>query len=153
MEKVRIDDVDSRPGPASVSRPLTKAVGASDVALNYYELAPGDSFAYGYHRHETQEELFIVQQGQVTFETEAGDVVVEAGEVVRFAPGEFQRGVNEGKERVVALALGAPQTRGDTEIRRECGACGARTRHTVERTDEGTLARCLDCDGVTWRFE
>jgi len=82
------------------------------MALNYYELAPGDSFAYGYHRHERQEELFLVQQGAATFETEAGDVVVEAGEVVRFVPGEFQRGVNEGEERVVAFALGAPRGRG-----------------------------------------
>jgi len=154
MEKVRIEDVETRPGPAAVSRPLTSALGASDVALNYYEFAPGESFAYGYHRHERQEELFIVQQGRVMFETESGDVVVEAGEVVRFAPGEFQRGVNEGDERVVAFALGAPQTRGDTEIRRECGHCGERTGHTVERTDDGgTLARCLDCDSVTGRFE
>ncbi len=153
MEKVRIEDVEGRPGPAAVSRPLTSALDASDVALNYYELAPGESFAYGYHRHETQEELFIVQEGTVTFETESGDLVVEAGEVVRFAPGEFQRGVNEGKERVVAFALGAPQDRGKTEIRRQCDDCGGRTRHTIERTDGGTLARCLDCDSVTGRFE
>ena len=154
MEKVRIDDVEGRPGPAAVARPLTDALGASDVALNYYELAPGESFAYGYHRHERQEELFVVQRGTVTFETESGDVPVEGGEVVRFAPGEFQRGVNEGDERVVALALGAPQVRGDTEIRRQCDDCGERTRHTVERADDGgTLARCLDCDAVTGRFE
>jgi mannose-6-phosphate isomerase-like protein (cupin superfamily) len=155
MEKVRIEDVDNRPGPATVLRSLTDALGATDLAINYYELAAGESFAYGYHRHETQEEVFLVQQGRVTFETESGDVSVEAGEVIRFAPGEFQRGVNEGSERVVAVALGAPQTRGDTEIRRECETCGERTRHTVERTDdgEGTLARCLDCDAVTGEFE
>ncbi|MBX0285876.1 cupin domain-containing protein [Haloarcula salinisoli] len=153
MEKVRIEDVEGRPGPAAVSRPLTDAVGATEMALNYYELAPGDSFAYGYHRHERQEELFVVQTGTVTFETEAGDVLVEGGEVIRFAPGEFQRGVNEGEERVVAFALGAPRDRGDTEIRRQCDDCGERTRHTIERTDDGTLARCLDCDGVTGRFE
>jgi len=128
-------------------------VGADEVALNYYELASGDSFAYGYHRHERQEELFVVQQGTVTFETESGDRAVEAGEVVRFAPGEFQRGVNEGEERVVAFALGAPRDPGDTEIRRHCDDCGERTGHTVERADAGTLARCLECESVTGRFE
>jgi len=155
MEKVRIEDIDCRPGPAAVKRPLTDALGASDVALNYYELTPGESFAYGYHRHESQEEIFIVQQGRVTFETETGDVSVEAGAVIRFAPGEFQRGVNEGDERVVAFAVGAPQARGDTEIRRECDACSERTSHTVERTDDkqGTRARCLNCDAVTGAFE
>lgn len=73
--------------------------------------------------------------------------------MVRFAPGEFQRGVNDREERVVAFALSASRERGDTEIRRECGACGGRTRQTVERAGDGALARCLDCDSVTGRFE
>jgi hypothetical protein len=51
MEKVRIEEIDSRVAPAEVKRPLTAALGASDLALNYYELAPGDSFAFGYHAH------------------------------------------------------------------------------------------------------
>ena len=152
MEKIRIENVDARPGPAAVSRPLTDALAASEVAINYYELAPGDSFAYGYHRHERQEELFLVQQGRVTFETETGDVSVESGEVIRFAPGEFQRGVNEGTARVVAFALGVPQRPGETDIRRACEACGERTRHTVDADDGERLARCLDCGTVTGRF-
>ena len=155
MERIRIDDVDSRAGPATVKRPLAAALGASDVALNYYELAAGESFAYGYHRHESQEELFVVERGEVTFETKRGDVVAEAGEVVRFEPGEWQRGVNTGGKRVVALAIGAPQDAGETEIRRECERCGERTPHEVALADEGdgTVARCLDCGAVTGRFQ
>lgn len=154
MERIRVDEVDSRAGPAAVKRPLSAALGASDVALNYYELAAGESFAYGYHRHESQEELFVVERGEVTFETERGDVVVEAGEVVRFEPGEWQRGVNTGGKRVIAFAIGAPQEAGETEIRRECERCGDRTPHTVALADDGgTLARCLDCEAVTGRFE
>ncbi|MFT4946639.1 MAG: putative cupin superfamily protein, partial [Natronomonas sp.] len=88
MEKVRIDDIDRRIDVSTLQRPLTDALGASDLALNYYELAPGDSPAYGYHKHEAQEEVFVIQQGEMTFETETGEVVVEAGEALRFGPGE-----------------------------------------------------------------
>jgi len=155
MEKVRIDDVDRRVGPASVKRPLTDAVDAANVSLNYYELAPGESFAYGYHSHDSQEELFVIQQGHVTFETETGDVEVDAGDVIRFAPGEYQQGFNTSDEQVVALAIGAPQATGETEILRECPACEERTPHTVERVDDGqtTRARCLVCSEQTGRFE
>ncbi len=59
--------------------------------------------------------MFLVQSGTATFETEDGDVRVGAGEASRFAPGEWQRGHNEGDERVVALALGAPQEMDDTD--------------------------------------
>ena len=155
MEKLRIEAVDPQVDAATVFRPLTEAIGATDVALNQFELAPGDSFAYGYHRHEDQEELFVIQSGRVTFETEDGDVVVEDGELIRFGPGEYQQGVNTGDERVVALAIGAPQETGGTEIRRECADCGERTPTTVEVADDGAakITRCLDCDAVTGRFE
>jgi uncharacterized cupin superfamily protein len=155
MERVRIDDVDRRIDTATVSRPLTSALGAENVALNYYELAPGDSFAYGYHKHEAQEEVFVIQAGEVTFETEDGDVAVGAGELIRFAPGEFQRGINTGDERVVALALGAPRESGESEIRRHCEDCGERTETTIERAPDGDakLTRCLECGAVTGRFD
>jgi uncharacterized cupin superfamily protein len=155
MEKVRIDDLERRTDVSTVQRPLSRALGTEHVSLNYYELAPGASPAYGYHKHEAQEELFVVQQGELTFETESGEVVVEAGDAIRFGPGEFQQGVNTGDERAVILAVGAPQDGGDVEIRRECADCGERTPHTVELADEGEgkITRCLDCEAVTGHFE
>ncbi|MUV90807.1 cupin domain-containing protein [Halapricum sp. CBA1109] len=154
MERVSLDDIDSRMGPADVNRPVSRALGAEDVAINYYELAPGESFAFGYHAHENQEEIFYVQSGTVTFETESGDVAVAAGEAVRFAPGEFQRGVNEGETRVRALAVGAPQTTGETTIRRECPDCGERTTTAIELTDDrdALVTICQDCGAETGRF-
>ncbi|MFC6889963.1 cupin domain-containing protein [Halorubrum trueperi] len=107
------------------------------MALNDYELASGDSFAYGYHMHETQEEIFIIQEGEVTFETEDADVVVDAGDVIRFAPGEYQPGIATDDEQVVALATDAPQETGDAGILRECATCDERTPQTVERVDDG----------------
>lgn len=160
MEHVAIDDLDSYMGPADVKRPLTDALGASDLAINYYELAPGDSFAFGRHRHADQEEVFYVQQGTVVFETGPPEddperVTVDAGEVVRFGPGEWQRGVNEGDERVVALALGAPQETGETTVTRECPDCGERTEATIEMTDDrdALVTRCVDCGAETGRFD
>lgn len=155
MEKVRIDDIDRRLDVSTLQRPLTDALGATDIALNYYELAPGNSPAYGYHKHERQEEVFYIQQGEMTFETEDGEVVLEEGEAIRFGPGEFQQGVNTGSERVVMLAIGAPQDGGDVELLRECADCGERTPTTIEMAEDGEakITRCLNCEAVTGRFE
>ncbi|MEF8791740.1 MAG: cupin domain-containing protein [Haloarculaceae archaeon] len=154
MRKARIEEVDSWMGPASVKRPLSRALGAEDVAINYYELEPGESFAFGYHRHEGQEEVFYVQTGEATFETDDGEVTVGAGEAVRFAPGEWQQGWNRGEEPVRALALGAPQESGETTILRECPECGERTEQEVGRAEDADalVTRCLDCGAETGRF-
>jgi uncharacterized cupin superfamily protein len=155
MEKVRIDEVDSRLGPADVKRPVSRALGAENVAVNYYELAPGESFAFGYHSHERQEELFVVREGTVTFETAERAVEVSAGEAIRFAPGESQRGVNAGDERVVALAVGAPREGGDLHLIRECVNCGYRTPNAVDIVDGGdaVVTVCLECGVETGRYE
>lgn len=154
MQHERIDTVDNWMGPASVKRPLGRALGTSGMAINYYELTPGESFAFGYHRHTEQEEVFYIQSGTVTFETEAGAVVVEAGEAIRFEPGEFQQGTNRGDERVVALALGSPAETGETEIRRDCSECETRTPQRIEPTEDGDalITFCEDCDAETGRF-
>lgn len=101
----------------------------------------------GYHRHADQEELFYVLEGTATFETEAGEVTVDAGEVIRFAPGEWQLGRNDGDQRVVALAPGAPEETGETEIRWACPECETRREVRIEPTDdrEALVALCEAC--------
>ena len=154
MRKRDVTEMDSRMGPASVIRPLTDALGLSDFAMNYYELEPGESFAYGFHAHEKQEEVFYVQAGTVTFETVEGDVEVGAGELIRFGPGEYQQGVNRGDERVVALAMGAPQDAGETEILRKCEDCGERTPHRLELAEgnDAIVTICEECGAETGRY-
>lgn len=152
MEHVRIDAVEDWMGPASIKRPLGRALGTTEMAINYYELAPGESFAFGYHRHTEQEEVFYIQSGTVTFETEAGDVAVETGEAIRFEPGEFQQGTNHSDERVVAVALGGPAEPGETEIRRDCPDCGERTPQRIEPADDALRTLCENCDTETGRF-
>ena len=154
MQKTRIEEIDSWMGPASVKRSLTKALGAEDVSMNYYELEPGESFAFGYHQHEGQEEVFYVQEGEATFETEDGDVTVGADEAVRFAPSEWQQGWNRGDEPVKALAIGAPQESGETTILRECPECGERTGQEIRRAEDADalVTLCVECGAETGRF-
>lgn len=154
MRKVRIRDVAEALDSATVQRPLTNALGAEHVSLNYYELAVGDSFAFGYHSHASQEEIFIITAGEVEFETDDGTITVEAGEAIRFASGDFQQGTNRGTARVKAFVLGAPQETGETTVFRHCDTCGDRTRNTIRRVDDGSakITRCLACDTETARF-
>jgi len=156
MQRVRIDDVDNDVQPAAVMRKLTKPLGLTDFAMNYYELEPGDSFAYAYHNHAVQEEVFYVIEGAAVFETEGGRIEVDAGEAVRFGRGEFQRGWNRGEERVIALALGAPLDYGKQVKLRDCPDCGEATDNRLERVDENgeevVVAECTECGTETGRW-
>ncbi|WP_323677523.1 cupin domain-containing protein [Halorubellus sp. PRR65] len=168
MDKVDVDELESRLGPGSVRASLTKPLGLANLGANHYELAPGERLAFGVHAHEHQEEVFVVQSGTVTFEAypdrdaalagsdgeDAETVVARAGEVVRAAPGEYQCGRNDDDERAVVFAVGAPRDPGDLDLLRECDACGDRTAHRIELTDDrdAILAVCERCGGETARY-
>ncbi|AEN04746.1 cupin domain-containing protein [Halolamina sp.] len=154
MEKAAVADLEDSIQAAAVMRHLTKPLGLTDFALNYYELEPGDSFAFAYHNHEVQEEVFYVISGTATFDTEDGPVEVGPDEAIRFDREEFQRGWNHGDERVVALALGAPLDYGKQEKLRYCEACGEETDHELERApdEEAVVAHCKTCGTETGRW-
>lgn len=153
MEKVSIDDVDSWYGPNAVRRPVSRELGAEQLAMNYFELEPGEQFGFGYHRHPAQEELFYILEGTATFETDSGETDASAGEAARFAPGEWQLGRNDGDERVRALALGAPASESEAEVRRHCEHCGGREPTRIEGVDTGLVTICETCGAETGRFE
>ena len=144
MEKVDIDDLENHPRVADVQKHASAPLGLSDMALNYYELKPGESFSGALHTHMNQEEVFYVLEGTATFQTKEEPVTVEGGEVVRFAPGEYQEGRNESDDRVRALAMGAPQEDGETRTALPCRECGAEY-HEVEVTADGVELTCPDC--------
>ena len=175
MDRVRVADVENDVQPAAVMRKLTGPLGLTDLAVNYYELEPGDSFSFAYHSHDVQEEVFYVIEGTAVFDTggprsgpesvsggtatEEGPVEVGAGEAVRFDRGEFQRGWNYGEERVVALALGAPLEYGEQVKLRDCPACGEATDNRLERVEtddedgeETVVAYCEGCGTETGRW-
>ena len=150
MEKVSIDEV----GQATLSGPVDRrdvgrVLGATDVAVMYYELDPGENFSGGYHTHLDQEELFIVLEGAAEFKTEEGTLTVEAGEAIRFAPGEFQTGYNhyDSDEPLRGLALGAPKGMDATVSIFECPDCGEEGEHDVDLDETGGVVTttCRAC--------
>lgn len=144
MRKVAIDEV----APADVGsdadrRSLDDALDTTNVAINHYRLEPGDRLA-GLHAHADQEEVFVVLDGILTFETLDGEVPVDTGEVIRFAPGEYQSGKNDSGRAAVVLALGAPRDAGDLRIPVACAECG-HDEQRLAMTDDGGALVCLDC--------
>ena len=155
MEKVTIDEIDIERNPMevhSVRRPISQALGMTDFAMNYFELEPDESFSGGFHTHHDQEEVFYVQEGVATFDTEDGEVTVEAGDVIRFAPGEFQHGYNDSDERVVGFAFGAPGARHDwSEIESliYCQECEEEVGHGLELIDGSAFRMtCTACENT-----
>jgi mannose-6-phosphate isomerase-like protein (cupin superfamily) len=152
METVQLDTVDSYTRPGKVFSPLSDPLDTSGLAINYYEVASGESIGDCYHRHHEQEEVFYVLSGTATFETETGDVAVGPNELIRFAPGEWQQGTNRGDDHLRVLALGAPREARPTDLRRECPACGERTPATAEWTGEEEVYYCEVCGAETGRY-
>jgi len=164
VRRVSVDDVEPRAlGDASERRDLAAPLGATGFAVNRYRVAPGEGFPAGLHAHADQEEVFVVLAGEATFETLDGEVTVGAGEAVRFVPGEFQTGRNDGTVALVALALGAPRESEDVRVPRTCPKCDRGDVRVAGGEDgvafvwpdcgaERSPAPCPDCRGGDLRF-
>lgn len=145
MERIAVDRIE----PGSIGdadrRNLSDLLNTSDVAINHYVIEPGQRLA-GLHTHTDQEEVFVVLDGEATFETLDGRVPVEAGEAIRFSPGEFQSGTNNSDGEVVILALGAPKGTEDWRVPVACPECGHDDmRPTIDDDGETPLLVCPDC--------
>lgn len=154
MKKVEIETVPNEPhemGVNSIRRYVSEALGTEHLAFVFYELEPGEKLSGGLHTHYDQEEVFYVLEGRVTFEytRDREEVVVEAGEAIRFPSGKFQHGRNRSDDRVVAIALGAPvpaHSAGETEWFTRCEACEEETLHGIRSHGGGTIVSyCTEC--------
>lgn len=146
MQKVAIDDVEGHSlGEESVRRGLSSPVGATEMAINQYRLAPGDELPGGLHAHMDQEEVFVVLAGQATFETMNGTITVHEDEIIRFAPGEFQSGANKSNSELVVIALGAPRRTEDIRIPVDCPDC-QHPNLRLETSERELVFSCPDCD-------
>ncbi len=143
MRRIAIDDIDQA-GGAIDRRTQSPALGAQAVAINRYRLDPGEGLPGGLHAHMDQEEVFVVLEGTLTFETMDRDLPVRAGEAVRFAPGEFQSGFNDADDPAVVLALGAPLGTDDVRIPIECPECGHPDLR-LAGSDDGPVITCPAC--------
>lgn len=54
--------------------------------VNFVELAPGN-YAYGYHYHEANEEVFYIISGIGIVRTPQGEITVKAGDAITFPAG------------------------------------------------------------------
>jgi uncharacterized cupin superfamily protein len=59
----------------------------SKCRANFVELDPGN-YAYGYHYHEANEEVFYIISGTGVVRTIDGDIPVKAGDAIGFPTGE-----------------------------------------------------------------
>ena len=156
MEKVAIDDVETQNSPLgvhSLRKPVSSALGTEHFAMNYFELAPGDSFSGGLHTHHDQEEVFYIESGTAEFTVgmDRETVTVDEGELIRFEPGELQTGgaPEDADEDVVGWALGAPDSQHDwdeLESVTYCRECEEERRHATEMTEDfGFRMTCKEC--------
>lgn len=144
MDHIDIDEIDPFEFGGSERRSVAEAVNATDVAINYYRIAPGEGLPGGLHTHMDQEEIFVVLSGEATFETLDGVVTVAEGDAYRAAPGDFQSGTNESAEELILLALGAPPDSADVRLPVECWECEfENVRFEVDV--EGVRFVCPEC--------
>jgi uncharacterized cupin superfamily protein len=60
---------------------------AKQCKVNFVEVEPGN-FAYGYHYHEMNEEVFYIISGTGIIRTIKGDITVRAGDAITFPTGK-----------------------------------------------------------------
>jgi mannose-6-phosphate isomerase-like protein (cupin superfamily) len=98
---------------------LTGALDAEQSALTYRRMPPGTGGRGSYgHRHKTQEELYLVLEGTLTFKI--GDDVFDApaGTAVRIAPSALRSVHNDGADDVILIitSVKADEYEGEVEM-------------------------------------
>lgn len=83
---------------------LRAELGVSTFGMNLIVLQPGQ--AGRIHRHERQEEVYLVLEGELTLYLEREEHRVPTGGVVRVAPAVRRQLANRRPQRLVLLALG-----------------------------------------------
>ncbi len=96
----------TRLDPATTERflPLRRQLGVSSFGINQIAMAPGQRGRI--HRHEHQEEVFLVLEGTLTLAIEGEQSDLGEGELIRVAPEVRRQLINRGPGRLVLLALG-----------------------------------------------
>ena len=84
---------------------LRRDLGVTSFGLNQLVLQPGQQMRI--HRHERQEEVYIVLEGRLTVRVEGTkEIDLHEGELLRVAPRVRRQLLNTSPSRVVLLALG-----------------------------------------------
>jgi uncharacterized cupin superfamily protein len=83
---------------------LRRQLGVSSFGLNAIALAPGQCGRI--HRHERQEEVYLVLEGELSLLVEGEEHRLGEGALARVAPDVKRQLVNRRPRRVLLLALG-----------------------------------------------
>jgi mannose-6-phosphate isomerase-like protein (cupin superfamily) len=83
---------------------LRAELGVSSFGLNQITLRAGQRGRI--HRHERQEEVYLVLDGSLSLVIEGEETTVGRGELIRVAPDVRRQLVNRGPETVRLLAIG-----------------------------------------------
>ena len=80
----------SQDGNEFTVKPIVAQADVNQCRVNFVEVEPG-SFAYGYHYHETDEEVFYIISGTGIVRTINGDVTVKAGDAITFPGSDTEK--------------------------------------------------------------
>jgi len=83
---------------------LRRALGVTSFGINQMVLQPGQRMRI--HRHQRQEEVYLVLEGGLTVAIEGDEIELGRGELLRVAPGVRRQLINYGPGRVLLVALG-----------------------------------------------
>ena len=83
---------------------LRRALGVTSFGINLMLLQPGQQGRI--HRHERQEEVYLVLEGTLTLLVEDEPRELQRGELARVAPDVRRQLVNRRREPLLLLALG-----------------------------------------------
>lgn len=83
---------------------LRQELGVASFGINLVLLAPGQRGRV--HRHERQEEVYLVLEGELTLLLEGEPRVLRQGELARVGPSVRRQLANESAAKAVLLALG-----------------------------------------------
>ncbi len=86
---------------------LRRELGVSTFGINLIRLRPGQRGRI--HRHERQEEVYLVLEGTLTLGVEGEERELARGELARVAPSVRRQLSNRGGELVAVLALGGAE--------------------------------------------
>jgi uncharacterized cupin superfamily protein len=86
---------------------LKRELGISSFGFSLLRLRPGQGSRI--HRHERQEEAYLVLEGTLTLELEGETRKLGHGELARVAPDVRRQLLNRTDERVLVLALGGAE--------------------------------------------
>jgi uncharacterized cupin superfamily protein len=99
LARTRLD-----PRGAGRFQALRRELEVAAFGLNLIRLRPGQRSRV--HVHERQEEVYLVMEGVFTLIADGEEQRLEAGELVRVAPGIKRQLVNADRELLVLLAMG-----------------------------------------------